>query len=124
MSTLASMPPGSCPVHGLNECLAVSDHDRRAERTRPAGEFRECFRRNMREFNSRQRQDIPAAAQFFAGMSHTGNGKIEVRGVGMVRDGDHLIALHDCAPHQFRRDQHPVAEQRMGMKIDHNDSFY
>src|SRR5512143_2719795 len=104
-----------CPVRprmdGLHERLSVRNDDSCPERTRPVGEFGKGLRGYMRQFDAGERRYLPAPAQFPACGGDARNGEIDVRRIGMVGYGYHVVAFHDRAADQFRRYEYPVAEQ-------------
>jgi hypothetical protein len=68
----------------LHQRFSMGDHDHGAQGARLLRQFGKSFRRDVRQFDARQRDDIPSAVQFPARRGNPRYREVKVRGIGVI----------------------------------------
>ena len=74
----------------------------------------------MGQFTAGYSLDAAADVQLLADSHNPRDNEIEIRGITVVSDTYGSDAKDFCPPDQFRRDQDAIAENGMGVKINHS----
>jgi hypothetical protein len=103
----------------LDNGFSVDNYDPGAEGSGFGYEFRDVAGWDMGQFDPTYHLDFMGFTQRFTNPGYPGNNEIYIRGIAMIRNGDSPITFYFGPPYQLRRNQFAVAENTMGMEIDH-----
>jgi hypothetical protein len=105
--------------YGLNDGFAVDNNNPGAKGSGFGNESRNMLGWNMGQLDPANYLHCVSVGERLTDPGYPGNYEIDVCGVAMIRYGDSPITFHLGPSHQFRRNQFAVAENTMGVQIDH-----
>jgi hypothetical protein len=103
----------------LDDGFSVDNDNPGAEGSGFGYESRNMAGRDMGQFYPTYHLDFMGFAQRLTNPGYPGNNEIYIRGITMIRNGDSPITFYFGPSNQFCRNKFAVAENTMGMEIDH-----